>query len=130
MFKSPKNMPSNSGKINTLIGSTTNVTGNINATETIRVDGRYIGDIVTEADVIIGETAYIKGNITAVNVSLSGGLDGNVKCTGILEILIPGKLIGDVEVGGLSIEKGAIFNGKCNILYEQVKQLVAADKVE
>jgi cytoskeletal protein CcmA (bactofilin family) len=130
MFKSTKSMPSTSVKINTVIGSTTSVTGNINATETIRVDGRYIGDIVTEADIIIGERAYIKGNITAVNVSLCGGLEGNVKCTGILEILIPGKLIGDVEVGSLSIDKGAIFNGKCKILYEDVKQLVAADRAE
>ena len=75
----------------------------------------------------IGEKAIISGDVTAVNVSLAGRVEGNVRCSGTLEIMLKGTLIGDVEVAGLSIQKGAIFSGKCHILSKEVDKLIAVD---
>ena len=115
MFSNPKNSSSNV-KIDTLIGASTNLTGNINSSGAIIIYGRFIGDIVTEGDVTIGSGAQINGDITAANVIISGNVEGNISCTGTLEIVPTGRLVGDVNVANLDIEKGAIFNGKCNVV--------------
>jgi cytoskeletal protein CcmA (bactofilin family) len=123
MFSSSKNTSVSTNKIDTLIGAATNMSGNINTTGVIRIDGKYSGDIFTESDVIIGEGAFIKGNIIALNISIAGNVEGNIKSNGTLEILPTGTLIGDVEVVFFSIDKGATFNGMCVMISQDVKKL-------
>jgi cytoskeletal protein CcmA (bactofilin family) len=127
MFSSSKNTQVSNSKVETVVGQGTCIDGDIKSTGIVRVDGKCTGDVVTNADVIIGESGCIYGNVTAVNVSIAGKIEGNVKCTGVLEIMLKGTLVGDVEVTELSIQKGAIFNGKCSIISNEVDKLVAAD---
>lgn len=129
MFSNSKNTQVSSTKIETVIGFGTCIHGDIKSTGILRVDGKCTGDIVTNADVFIGEKAIISGDVTSVNVSLAGRVEGNVRCSGALEIMLKGTLIGDVEVSGLSIQRGAVFNGKCSILSNEVEELVAVDTV-
>lgn len=121
MFSGTKSAANQISRIDTLIGASTNITGNIIASGVIRIDGKYTGDISTESDVIIGEGAYIKGNVKAVNISISGNVEGNIICSGTLEILPTGCLIGDVEVANFSIGKGAVFNGNCSMVNRDTK---------
>lgn len=107
-----------SSKIDTVIGPSSNIQGNISSTATVRIDGNYEGDIVTDEDVIVGEKGIIKGNITAINVSLSGKVTGNVSCRGLLEILPLGVLDGDIEVCKISIIDGGTLRGKCSMIKE------------
>jgi cytoskeletal protein CcmA (bactofilin family) len=127
MFSSSKNTNSQASKVETVIGKGTSIEGNIKSSGVIRIDGGCVGDIITDSDVIIGENASINGDITAVNVSLAGKVEGNVRCSGVLEITVKGSLTGDVHVSGLSIQKGAVFSGKCNIITKEVEKMVAAD---
>jgi cytoskeletal protein CcmA (bactofilin family) len=127
MFSSSKNTSSQAYKVQTVIGSGTTIEGDIKSSGAIRIDGGCVGDIITDADVIIGENASIKGDIIAFNVTLAGKVEGNVRCSGALEITVKGNLTGDVLVSGLSIEKGAVFSGKCSIVAKEVESMVAAD---
>lgn len=127
MFSNSKNKQVSSTKVETVIGFGTCIDGDIKSTGILRIDGECNGDIVTNADVLIGEKATISGDITAANVSLAGRVEGNIRCSGTLEIMLKGTLMGDVEVSGLSIQNGAVFNGKCSILSNEVEKLVAVD---
>jgi cytoskeletal protein CcmA (bactofilin family) len=124
MFSSSKNISSQVSKVDTVIGKGTIIEGDIKSSGIIRIDGGCVGDIITDSDVIIGENASINGDITAVNVSLAGKVEGNVRCSGVLEITGKGYLTGDVLVSGLSIEKGAVFSGKCSIVAKEVEKMV------
>lgn len=121
MFSKAKS-PLDNVKIDTIIGPSSKLEGKINATGTIRIDGSYTGDIYTEGDVIIGETGFIDGNIFSINVSITGKVNGNVNCRGLLEILPSGRLIGDVEVKNISISDGAIFKGKCSMISREIEE--------
>lgn len=103
-------------KIDTILGPSSNIEGKINAGGTVRIDGRYTGDIFSEKDVIIGENGNISGNVHAENVCISGLVNGNIYCKGILEIFSTGRLEGDIEVKKISISDGAVFKGKCNMI--------------
>jgi cytoskeletal protein CcmA (bactofilin family) len=126
MFSSSKNTSSQASKVETVIGKGTIIEGDIKSSGIIRIDGGCVGDIITDSDVIIGENATVNGDITAVNVSVAGKVEGNVRCSGVLEITVKGYLTGDVLVSGLSIEKGAVFSGKCSIVAKEVEKMVAA----
>jgi cytoskeletal protein CcmA (bactofilin family) len=119
MFNNQKR-PQDSPRIDTIIGPSSNIEGKINATGTVRIDGKYTGDIFTDEDVLIGENGIINGNISSRNVSISGKVDGNIICNGLLEILPTGHLNGDIEVKKISISDGAIFKGKCSMNLEQI----------
>lgn len=125
MFSAPRK-PLENVKIDTIIGQNSKLEGKINASGTVRIDGTYIGDIHTDGDVIIGETGIICGNIFSNNVAVTGKVDGNVSCRGLLEILPNGRLLGDIEVKNISISDGAVFNGKCNMITKDFSAEAAA----
>lgn len=118
MFNNGRKQQDNQ-KVDTIIGPSSNIEGKINASGTVRIDGKYTGDIFTDGDVIIGENGVINGNINAGDVSISGKVDGNILCRGLLEILPTGHLDGDIEVKKISISDGAVFKGKCSMNPEE-----------
>ncbi|MCY6354310.1 bactofilin family protein [Clostridium sp. ZS2-4] len=108
----------------TIVGPETDMEGNIDSNEVIKVEGRFKGDIYSKADVIIEKGGIVKGNITSANVSIAGAVEGNIKCFELLEIQSSGRLIGDIEVKSILIEEGAIFKGKsimANVHEEKVE---------
>ena len=111
MFTSKKTTETSS--VDTIIGSSASIEGNISLENSIRIDGKLIGDINCKSSVSVGEKGYVKGDIFAENVSVSGIVEGCIKCSGLLEISAGGKLIGDVDVSSISIGDGAIFRGNC-----------------
>ena len=114
MFKDGRKL-NETPRIDTIIGPSSNIEGKINASGTVRIDGRYSGDIFTDADVLVGENGFIKGNINARNVSISGKVDGNISCNGLLELLPTAHLDGDIEEKKISISDGAVFKGRCSM---------------
>lgn len=116
MFISNQKKTNDVIKIDTIIGPSSKLDGTVTCTGTIRIDGHYTGDIISQGDVIIGESGTVKGNISACGVSVSGLLEGNVFAKGLLEIFPTGKLLGDVEVKNISIGDGAVFNGRCSTI--------------
>jgi cytoskeletal protein CcmA (bactofilin family) len=119
MFSQPGKKIIDNQKIDTIIGTSSNIQGTINSSGTVRIDGIYTGNVTSEADVIVGESGSIEGNIFASNVIISGKVNGNVSCKGLLEISSTGRLIGDVEVKNIAIADGAVFKGKCNTMVNE-----------
>ena len=101
------------GKIDTIIGSSTNFKGNLLPEGTIRIDGRLQGNISGADGVIIGEKGVIEGDITAGTVVVGGKVIGNVTASENLEIYSSAEIRGDLKYSRISIEEGAIFEGTC-----------------
>ncbi len=86
------------------------VKGNINASADLHIDGHVEGDI-TCASLVQGETSEIAGAIIAGSARLSGKVDGSISC-GELVILKSARIKGDVSYDSLTIEQGAIIDGR------------------
>ncbi len=117
MFKKKNDI--NAEKIDTLIGEGTNFSGNINAKGVVRIDGQIEGSIYTEGDLIIGESGVVNAEAKGKNITIAGKINGNVECSGKLELLPTGKIDGDIEVAELFIDSGATLQGKCNMYQEK-----------
>lgn len=99
----------------TVIGGAVKVEGNFVGEGNVIVEGHLQGTLKTKHNVTIGTGAKVKANVEAVDVHLSGELIGNVKATGKLFLKAGAKLNGNVETAMLSVEPGAILNGKCTM---------------
>jgi cytoskeletal protein CcmA (bactofilin family) len=97
----------------TIIGSSSKFDGTLNTSGVIRVDGYFSGELNVEGNLIVGENGYIKGNIKSDRDTIAGKVEGNIHCGGCIEITASGKLYGDIEEKNISIEDGAVFEGKC-----------------
>lgn len=125
-----KRSPVFNDQVETIIGRDTQVTGTINATGTIRVDGHVDGKISTKGDIVVGETGYIKAEISARSATIAGELYGDVDVVDKLELAPTGKLYGDIKTGTLIIGEGAIFKGACQMRHGNEKNDVELGRKE
>ena len=75
--------------------------------------------IKTAKNIKIGETAHISANISADNAIIAGEIKGNLKVKNTLEVKKTAKIIGDIEAKLMSVENGALINGKCIMIKEE-----------
>ncbi|MDD2401699.1 MAG: polymer-forming cytoskeletal protein [Clostridia bacterium] len=106
-------------KIDTLIGKGSVFSGNIEVSGTIRIDGGYKGDIKAKGDLVVGESGKIEATISARNIYIGGYIKGNIKAEEKVELASSGRLYGDIVVGKLIIEEGAVYKGNCEMVSER-----------
>jgi cytoskeletal protein CcmA (bactofilin family) len=99
----------------TIIGSGTTITGDIDSTGDIRIDGTLIGNISGKAKILLGADGVIEGSIKGRQADVMGKITGQVDIKEILQLR--GKCIvdGDIYAGKLEVEPTATFNGRCHM---------------
>lgn len=108
----------------TIVGANVKLVGTLSDANEIVIHGKIEGEIISEKSVVISETAYVKGPVSAELVQVAGEVHGSIVATGKLEILPTGKVIGSTTTKDLSIRSGALFVGKSN-MPEGEKGLIA-----
>ena len=86
------------------------ITGDVNASADLHIDGRIEGDIVCQA-LVQGEGSEIVGAICAQSARLAGVVRGSIDA-GSLVILKSARIHGDVSYDALTIEQGAEVEGR------------------
>lgn len=102
-------------KVGTLLGEGAVFDGDLNAPESVRVDGTVNGNCTCEKEMIIGPQGAIRGNISAQNIVISGQVTGDLTVHGKLELLSTGKIVGDIVARSLVIDENAYFDGRCTM---------------
>lgn len=92
-----------------VIGADILVTGNIEASADLHIEGRVIGDVRC-ATLVLGEASTVKGSIYADRVRVSGTVDGSVE-TKDLAIEATARVIGDVIYNRLRVANGGVIQG-------------------
>lgn len=111
LFRSSGPRPA-TDKIENALGPSSSVRGELEAEGGIRIDGKFEGSVTSESNVIIGEGARVVADVSGINVTVAGYVEGHVTAAGRLEILATGRVDGDVRVGSILIEEGGIFHGE------------------
>ncbi|SCM82276.1 Integral membrane protein CcmA involved in cell shape determination [uncultured Sporomusa sp.] len=105
-------------QVGTIIGSDTSFKGSITSQGTIRIDGQHEGDLTIAGDLVIGERGQLQSQIKARSILVAGMISGNIEATDKLELMPTAKVYGDIKVGTLTINEGAVFRGACQMLKE------------
>ena len=101
-----------------LISNGTEITGDINSSGDIRIDGSLVGNLKTRGKVVIGPTGKAKGEIYGKNIEVSGTIEGKISAEQLLNLKATSKIIGEIITTRLSIEPGAKFTGTCKMSEE------------
>lgn len=98
-----------------LISNGTEITGDINSSGDIRIDGSLVGNLKTKGKVVIGPTGRAKGELYCKNVEVSGTIEGKLAVEQLLNLKSTSKINGEIITTRLSIEPGAKFTGTCKM---------------
>ena len=115
MFAEKKKNTSEFSKLPNHIGVTSKIKGDITSQEDFRIDGRFEGNLTTTAKIVLGEKGILDGNIKCGNAEILGKVSGDLVVENLLSVKSSASIDGNVVIGKLAIEPGAIFNATCQM---------------
>jgi cytoskeletal protein CcmA (bactofilin family) len=112
MSRTPENPVDTS--INRIVEGTS-IKGDIKCESNIRIDGIFVGDLITKGRLVVGPNGKIEGNVTCQNAELEGQVKGKIQVQQLLTLKSTAKVDGDMVTDKLAIEPGATFTGNCSM---------------
>lgn len=101
--------------IDTLIGVTTEMKGDISFSGGLRIDGKVKGNITARSDdnstLVLSENAMVTGDVSVPHMIVNGKIKGNVRSAERLELQPKAEVNGDITYKVLEIAAGAQLNG-------------------
>ena len=131
MWKEKTDMKKNDAEIKAYMGEDTIFNGLLNFTGTVRIDGKFEGQVITEGTLIIGETGHLTAEISAGTVICMGYVEGTLMAQKV-EIHSTSKVVGTIKSPALHIELGGVFDGTCDMTGKETKiiPLVKAEEIQ
>ena len=105
----------NPGALTAFIDQGSEFEGKLTFRDTVRIDGRFQGEISSENTLIVGKTGEIEAVIRSTNVVVNGTVVGDIHASGQLTLHKTARVDGDVSTPLLVVEEGAIFNGNMSM---------------
>ena len=119
-------------QIKAYMGEDTVFNGSLSFEGTVRIDGKFEGQVNTDDTLIVGETGHVMADVQAGTVICMGRVEGTIVATKKVEIHANSRVVGNIESPALYIELGGILDGSCNMTGKETKiiPLVKADENE
>jgi cytoskeletal protein CcmA (bactofilin family) len=104
------------GTIETLIGASAVIEGDIRFKGGLRIDGEVRGSVVADEGapsmLVLSERAKIVGAVRAGSLVVNGSVEGPVLAEDTIELQPKARIRGDVSYRSLEIHQGAVVDGR------------------
>ena len=104
----PASKPIPAGKGYSLLDSQLTVTGDLETTASLRIEGNLDGSVLSADSVVIGVGSKISGDIHAREVVVGGTITGNVHASERVELQATAVVTGDVHTGSILVQEGGV----------------------
>lgn len=102
-------------KFDTLIGRHAEFVGNLRINESVRIDGRVVGHVMSTAEqpvsVVVGPNGEVVGDLVAQRVIVAGRVSGNIHALDRVELHAGCFVQGDLKYVSIAVEHGAQVQG-------------------
>lgn len=105
----------NINDVHTVLGPESTFEGKLVFDGTVRIDGKFKGEIQTDNILVVGQGARVEASITVGSIVVNGEVHGDITAKQSVEIHAPGKVRGNIATPQLMIAKGVIFEGSCKM---------------
>lgn len=116
MFSGDKKQGGKGGRIDTLIGRGTRISGDLRFSGGLHVDGEIHGNVSSDGSsdsmLSLSQHGVIKGEVHVSHLTLNGTVEGDVHADQGLELGPQARITGDVYYNLVEIAVGATVNGK------------------
>ncbi len=110
--------------IKAYLGSDALFKGTLSFEGTVRIDGKFEGQVNTNDTLVIGETGDMKADVKVGTLVCKGQLNGSVVASKKIEMHSASKIKADIRTPALSIALGAVLDGHLNMTGEESKKVV------
>jgi cytoskeletal protein CcmA (bactofilin family) len=104
------------GRIDTLVGKSAKVQGDLEFTGGLHLDGRVAGNVRADNDpaatLSVSETGSIEGSVDVPNIVLNGSVRGDIVARDRVVLGATAKVQGNVHYGVIEMTLGAEIKGK------------------
>ena len=100
------------GGLTAFIDQGSDFEGKLSFRDTVRIDGRFQGEITSENTLIVGETGEIDAKIQSQTVAISGSVEGDIVAAEKVILHKTARVNGNIETPSLVMEEGAVLNGQ------------------
>ena len=119
MFSKKKLTPSSlvisQEKFDTIIGRHAEIHGLLRLQESVRIDGKVVGNIEAPNDasisVVIGPEGEVQGDVMASRIIVAGKVAGNIHALERVELMASALVQGDIKYASMAVEHGAKLLG-------------------
>ena len=102
-----------------LIAGDIAIEGKIEGGGSVRVAGKFKGDVNVQGDLTIESGAKLTGSVRADKVTIAGELEGNVEQSSHVDVLQTGVVIGDLKAGSVTVATGARMRGQAEFGWDE-----------
>ena len=89
----------------------------------VRIDGKFQGEIFGQGSLVVGQGAMVQANIAVKSVYISGDVQGNIEVNEKINIHSTGRFLGDVRTPVFIMEEGAFFDGVSHMAEASEKKI-------
>lgn len=116
---------SDRARTESLIASDIMIEGKIEGSGSVRIAGKFKGDVNVQGDLTIESGAKLTGSVRADKVTIAGELEGNVEAASNVNLLATGVVVGDIKAGALTVASGARMRGNTEFGWDETKAAIA-----
>jgi len=100
---------------NAILGKGSEFEGKLAFEGTVRIEGKFYGQICSEGTLVIGQGARVEATIQVGTVVINGDVIGDVQAATLVNLQSTGRLKGNISTSGLAVSEGAVFDGSCRM---------------
>ena len=105
-----------STRIDTLLGKTATLNGDLEFSGGLHLDGRVNGNVRSNAEdggaLSVSESGFIEGNVEVTNIVMNGTVNGDMHAADRLVLGGSARVNGNVHYGVIEMAPGAVITGK------------------
>lgn len=99
--------------IHTLFGCFSEFCGKLSFAGSLKIDGKFRGEIFSEDNLIIGESAELEASVIIGTIIIHGKFKGNIEAFVNVELSESSVVEGNIITPSIVIKEGAKYNGIC-----------------
>jgi cytoskeletal protein CcmA (bactofilin family) len=103
------------GDVKAILGRGSEFEGKLRFEGSVRIDGKFKGEIISEGTLIVGENATLEAEINVDSAIIAGEIRGNMRAKSRIELHSPARIFGDLVTPALIIQEGVTFDGHCQM---------------
>lgn len=116
-------------ELKTTLGRETKFKGTMRFKDSLKIDGKFEGKIISNGFLYIEHDAEVRADIQVGSIVIGGIVYGNIEASNKLEMLSTGRVYGNIKTRVLKIADGVAFEGKCEMIKESDSIDVFSDTV-
>jgi len=103
----------------TIIAEDVAINGNMVLNGDVTIYGKIKGSVKTDGAIQLAKSGKIYGDVEASMIQINGYIEGDAFINGPAELLKGCELVGNLKYKILTIEDGAQFSGRCDIIVDE-----------